>query len=345
MNDLLNKLYEENNLSGKELLYILDNINEDFKTELFRLSRLTKEKYYGNKIYIRGLIEFSNYCKNSCKYCGLRKQNKTVDRYRLSKKEILQCCERGYNMGIKTFVMQSGEEESLDQNLLEISAEIKKLFPDTAITFSIGEKSKNYYEELHKAGVDRFLLRHETANKDLYDKLHPGMSYENRRSCLKSLKEIGFQTGSGFIVGLPEQSNEILVEDLMFLKNLNPEMVGVGPFIPHINTPLKSYTTGSSEKTLTCLAITRLLLPKVLLPATTALSVIDSRGYEKALKAGANVIMINISPSSAKTKYEIYNGKSNVLDNIESLNNITRIIKNEGLEIEISRGDYFGRQL
>ncbi len=344
MKKLLEKLYVTNTLAKDEIMYILSNINDSLENDLFRLANLTKKNHYGNKVYIRGLIEFSNFCKNTCKYCGLRCQNKNINRYRLMKNEILECCHRGYKLGIRTFVLQSGEDSYFhDELLVELTKEIKYLFNNTAVTFSIGEKSRTCYKKLYKAGADRYLLRQETVNKNLYQNMHPRMSLENRLRCLTNLLDIGYQTGSGFIVGLPGQTDEILAEDILFLKNNNFQMVGLGAFIPHPDTPLSSYNQGSLRKTLICVALVRLLLPKTLLPATTALAVISPDGWNKGIIAGANVIMLNLSPSSARENYEIYQGKNDVSDEAEiSLQKVKNDLKNSGSQVDMGRGDYIG---
>lgn len=342
MKNLLLKLYETNSLTKDELLYLLTNIDKEYEKELFRLSDLTRRKYYSNKVYFRGLIEFSNHCKNTCKYCGLRSQNKNVERYRLNTQEILDCCDNGYKMGLRTFVLQSGEDGYFTEDILEdIAKRIKDKFPDVALTCSIGEKSKACYEKMFNAGADRFLLRHESANKNLYEGLHPNMSFENRLKCLKNLKSIGYQAGSGFIVGLPNQTDEIIAEDLLLLKNLDLQMVGVGPFVPQSDTPLYDCESGSSNKTLICLAIVRLLLPKTLIPATTALAVVSKDGWINGVKIAANVIMLNLSPPSAKDKYRIYDGKNLLLDSAkESLSSTISKLNREGFVADMSKGNY-----
>ena len=344
MKNLLEKLYLTNTLKKDELIYILTNIDKYYEKELFRLANLTKTTHYGNKVYIRGLIEFSNFCKNTCNYCGLRSQNKNINRYRLNKKEILECCNRGYELGMRTFVLQSGEDFYFnDKLLIELTKEIKYFFNDAAVTFSIGEKSRLSYEKLYKVGVDRYLLRHETVDGNLYQMMHPGMSLENRLRCLTDLLDIGYQTGSGFIVGLPRQTDEILADDILFLKRKNFQMVGLGSFIPHPDTPLNNYDYGSLKKTLICVALVRLLLPKTLLPATTALAVISPDGWQKGIMAGANVIMLNLSPSSARKNYEIYKGKNDVSDEAEkSLQRVKNDLKKSGSQVDMGRGDYIG---
>lgn len=296
---------------------------------------------YGNNVYIRGLIEFTNYCIRDCKYCGIRKSNEKADRYRLSLEEILECADIGDKLGYKTYVLQGGEDPYFtDEKMVDIIERIKEKYPNNAITLSLGERSYKSYEKMFKAGADRYLLRHETASKKLYESLHPNSSFENRRLCLNNLKEIGYQIGAGFMVGIPNQNNSDLVEDLMFLKNLNPHMCGIGPFIPHKDTPLANEEGGTLEKTIIMLALVRLILPKVLLPATTALGSIDPIGREKGLKAGGNVVMPNLSPTSVREKYSLYDGKICTGDEAaECRVCIEKRINRSGFKLEVTRGD------
>ncbi|QSX06307.1 [FeFe] hydrogenase H-cluster radical SAM maturase HydE [Sedimentibacter sp. zth1] len=342
MKSLLKKLYNTNSLDNDELLYLLDNMNVEYQELLFYYANNTRIRNYGKKVYIRGLVEFSSYCKNTCKYCGIRCENKKADRYRMELEEIIKCCNEGNKLDYKTFVLQSGEDAYYTDDLLvEIVLKIKSCFPNSAVTLSIGEKSYLTYKKLFNAGVDRYLLRHETASKELYKELHPRMSFENRMRCLNDLKDIGYQVGAGFIVGLPNQTNEVLVKDLLYLKKLEPEMVGIGPLIIHPDTPLRNFKCGSLSKTFTCLALTRLLLPDVLLPATTALNVVDPNGWGKALKVGANVIMLNLSPGYLRKKYELYKGKAEVVDEaIKYFEEVKEIINKAGYEMDMSRGDH-----
>lgn len=339
--EIIDKLVKEQVATVEELLFILNNINEEEKQYLWDKADEVRRLNYGNKVYIRGLIEFTNYCKRDCVYCGIRKSNEKSSRYRLTEEQILQCVEVGDELGYKTFVLQGGEDPYFnDERIIGIIKAIKEKYPDNAITLSIGERSYESYKKLFEAGADRFLLRHETASEELYTKLHPGSSFENRIRCLKNLKEIGFQIGAGFMVGIPGQSNEDLVKDLMFLKELKPHMVGIGPFIPHMDTPLGKYEGGTADKTIIMVALTRLLLPKALLPATTALGSIDKLGREKGIKAGANVVMPNLSPNSVRDKYALYNGKLSSGDEAaESRRDIERKINAIGYEVEVGRGD------
>ncbi len=341
MKELLNKLYQENNLSKEEIVYLLKNLDEEHKNILFVYAYQTCMKYYGNKVYMRGLIEFSNICKQDCLYCGIRASNSHVDRYRLSKDQILSCCQEGYRLGYRTFVLQSGEDFwYTEEKLIEIIKSIKKLYPDVAITLSIGERDYVTYKHLLEAGADRFLLRHETASRHLYEKMHPNMSFDNRRNCLKDLKELGYQVGAGFMVGLPEQTEEDLAEDLLFLKELEPDMIGIGPYIPHNDTPLKGSKGGTVEDTLVILAFTRLLIPECLLPSTTAMGTLHPKGRERALKVGANVVMPNLSPTSVRAKYELYENKICTGDEAAHCRGcIERRINSAGFEVDMGRGD------
>lgn len=341
MRKLIDKLYKENYLDKNQLLDLLDQINEETKAYLIEKAHKTRMKIYGDKVFMRGLIEFTNYCKRDCIYCGIRASNKKANRYRLSLEEILSACKEGDRLGYKTFVLQGGEDDFYtDDRMVEIIREIKKSFPESAITLSIGEKPYEAYKRYYDAGADRYLLRHETASKELYKKLHPKASFGNRIECLWNLKKIGYQVGAGFMVGLPEQTNEDFVKDLYFLKELQPHMVGIGPFISHKDTPLANKENGTVEKTVILLAIIRLLLPKVLLPATTALGTIDPLGREKGLKAGANVVMPNLSPIRVREKYSLYNGKICTGDEAaECRNCIEGRIARAGFSIDMSRGD------
>ncbi|KGM97584.1 [FeFe] hydrogenase H-cluster radical SAM maturase HydE [Clostridium botulinum] len=341
MRKIIDRLYENNSLNREELLYLLNNINDENKEYLISKANETRFKYYGDKVYTRGLIEFTNYCKNTCTYCGIRVFNKKVDRYRLSLDEITHSCSEGYRLGYRTFVLQGGEDNYFtDDKIVEIVTKIKSKFPKCAITLSIGEKSYESYKKYYDAGVDRYLLRHETASKELYEKLHPGMSFENRRKCLRDLKKIGYQVGAGFMIGIPGQTNEDYVEDLLFLKELEPHMVGIGPFIPQCDTPLGKEQGGTVEQTILMLSIIRLLLPQVLLPATTALGTIHPMGREMGLKAGANVVMPNLSPTSVRKKYALYDGKICTGDEAaECRMCIQNRIETSGFSLDMSRGD------
>ena len=279
--ELFDKLYQNTQLTETEYKELLElHTDKEIAEYGFELARKRQKETFGNEVYTRGLIEISNYCKNDCIYCGIRRSNQNAERYRLSEEEILSCCESGYALGFRTFVLQGGEDGYYTDDLLEdLLHKIKAAYPDCAITLSLGERSRESYERLYAAGADRYLLRHETANEAHYGKLHPAeMSLKNRKQCLYTLKEIGYQVGCGIMVGSPYQTIDNLVEDLTFMKALNPHMVGIGPFIPQKDTPFGEMEQGSLEMTLFLLAIIRLMLPKVLLPATTALGTIHSRG-------------------------------------------------------------------
>lgn len=338
---IIDKLYETNNATREELEFLLENLNDDSKKYLIEKSNLTRMKVYGDKVYLRGLIEFTNYCVRNCMYCGIRASNKNAERYRLTIDEILECAELGDRLGYKTYVLQGGEDPYFtDDIMVEIISKIKKRFPKNAITISLGERSYESYEKMFKAGADRYLIRHETATKELYEKLHPRASFENRRRCLEDLKKIGYQIGSGFMVGLPGQKVSDLVNDLLYVKELNPHMVGIGPFISHKDTPLKNEKNGTLEDTITLIAILRLLLPTALIPATTSLGTINPLGRELGIKAGANVVMPNLSPTSVREKYSLYDGKICTGDEAaECRRCIEGRINRAGFKVEVSRGD------
>lgn len=342
MKDLIDKLYKTSNLTDEELKFLIENITENDQEYLHKKAREKADEIYGKKVFIRGLIEFSNYCKNDCYYCGIRASNKCAERYRLTKEEILSCCEQGYELGFYTFVLQGGEDlHYSDTDFGEIVCEIKKKYPDCAVTLSVGEREFDTYKYWFDCGADRYLLRHETADKEHYEKLHPKkMSFENRMRCLKDLKEIGYQTGCGFMVGSPYQTTDCIVKDLRFIKNFEPEMVGIGPYLSHKDTPFNNQKNGDVRLTLILLSVIRLLLPHVLLPATTALGTAQNDGRERGILAGANVIMPNLSPVSVREKYSLYDNKlSSGNEAAESIKQLKQSIKNIGYEIVSSRGD------
>lgn len=339
--ELLDKLAKENILSYDEYLLLIKN-RDLVRDYAYKLAQETKEKYYQKKVYIRGLIEFSNYCKNNCLYCGIRAENKNAERYRLNKEEILSCADIGYTLGFRTFVLQSGEDLYYkDDILVDIIRAIKNKYPDVAVTLSIGERSYDSYKRLKEAGANRYLLRHETIDINHYNTLHPNnMSYTNRMECIKNLKSLGYQLGVGFMVGSPNQTDEMLAKELLFLKELNPQMVGIGPFISHKDTPFKNEKNGSSELTLFLLSLIRLTLPKVLLPATTALGTIDPKGRELGILAGANVLMPNLSPANVRKKYLLYDNKICTGEEAaQCIGCLKNRIKSIGHEIVIDRGD------
>lgn len=345
MDKIIDKLEFQGFLSHDEYIELLEKRNDESKERLRRLAQKKAISVYGNKVFLRGLVEFTNVCQNDCYYCGIRSSNINATRYRLAKDEILACCRIGYSLGLRTFVLQGGEDPFYSDELVcEILSIIKSEFPDCAVTLSIGEKSQESYQEFYDAGADRYLLRHETADKKHYRVLHPeNMKLDNRMTCLKNLKKIGFQVGAGFMVGSPGQDYDTLAQDFEYLKELNPHMIGIGPFIHHNDTPFRDKKDGTLELTLYCLSILRLMFPKVLLPATTALGTIDKKGREKGILAGANVIMPSISPKSARSKYMLYDGKICADEEaVESYRHLEECISKIGYEIVADRGDYKG---
>lgn len=308
---LIDRLSRDHSLSREEYEILLDEITPKLVEYAARKALKARHAIYGHTVYLRGLIEISNICKNDCLYCGIRHSNHSCLRYRLSEEEILSCCAEGYKLGFRTFVMQGGEDPFFDDTLLcGLIRKIKKNYPECAVTLSLGERSRESYEALFDAGADRYLLRHETADLDLYHQLHPDtMSFENRMQCLKALKEIGYQTGCGFMVGAPYQTNRSIAADLKFVEKFRPDMCGIGPFIPHAATLFAEFPPGSLQTTLFLLSLLRLIDPYILLPATTALGTINPTGREQGILAGANVVMPNLSPVSVRKKYELYNNK------------------------------------
>lgn len=309
MNNLVDKLFETGDLSDDELKILIES--DEFNEPLAEAADIRRRENYGDKVYIRGLIEFTNYCRNNCYYCGIRRDNKKAERYRLTKDEILLCCDEGYKLGFRTFVMQGGEDPYYtDEMICDIVSKIKSRYPDCAVTLSIGEKPRESYQAFFDAGADRYLLRHETADPEHYGKLHPeAMSLENRKECLFDLKEIGYQVGSGFMVGSPYQTTENLISDLRFLQKLQPDMIGIGPYITHADTPFAEFKSGNVMLTLRLVSILRLMFPYALIPSTTALGTIHPQGRELGLKAGANVVMPNLSPVSVRKLYSLYENK------------------------------------
>ncbi|MDR1774289.1 MAG: [FeFe] hydrogenase H-cluster radical SAM maturase HydE [Clostridioides sp.] len=354
LKELIDKLDKTSNLNEEEFLYLIKNIfrtnnsdsnytvNRKMLDYLCQKADAKRRLHYSNKVFLRGLIELTNYCKNDCYYCGIRASNKNIKRYRLNLDDIMECCKIGYSIGYRTFVLQGGEDPHFtDEVMCEIVSTIRKNYPDCAITLSIGERNYDSYKKLFNAGGDRFLLRHETATDEHYKLLHPeSMKLEERIGCLKNMKEIGFQIGAGIMVESPYQTDENIVTDFIFLKNLNPHMVGVGPFIPHHDTKFKDFPAGNLDKTIFVLAVTRLLLPKCLLPATTALASISPNGRVRGLEAGCNVIMPNLSPQQLRKNYSLYDGKlSTGKESAEYHKDLEDSLKSIGLEIDSSRGD------
>ncbi len=390
MTDIIECFIRNPALTKAEYLLLLQRSEEPGARE-----RLTEEavrirrNYYQDDVYIRGLIEFTNYCKNDCYYCGIRRSCRETVRYRLTKEEILSCCEKGYELGFRTFVLQGGEDPYFnDERMTDIVRAIRENYPDCAITLSLGERSEESYRMLREAGADRYLLRHETASEKHYGRLHPKemslahrkeclwqlkesyrmlreagadryllrhetasekhygrlhpkeMSLAHRKECLWQLKELGYQVGAGFMVGSPGQTYGELAEDLVFLNSLQPQMVGIGPFLPHHATPFAAEKAGSAELTLRLLSIVRILLPKVLLPATTALGTLEPKGREKGLAAGANVVMPNLSPSGNRKNYELYDNKICTGEEAaEGLARLEKRIEKAGFRMNMERGD------
>ncbi len=339
---LIDKLDSERSLTLDEYKFLIENRSD----EAVRIARdravALRKRHYGNTVFIRGLIEISNICKNNCLYCGIRRGNTDCERYRLSEEDILSCCDEGHALGFRTFVMQGGEDPYFtDEILCGIVKKIKSKYPDCAVTLSMGERSRESYEALFAAGADRYLLRHETANAEHYSKLHPAdMSYHNRMRCLRDLKEIGFQTGCGFMVGSPYQTNADIARDLKFIEEFKPHMCGIGPFIPHKATDFANEGAGSVELTCYLLSIVRIIRPTILLPSTTALGSLDDFGREKGIMAGANVVMPNLSPMDNRAKYELYNNKlCTKAESAQALDELKERIRSIGYEIVSDRGD------
>lgn len=346
--DLIEKLNIQKFLSLQEWAFLLDSFTDDDRKYAADIARDIAVKNFGNKIYIRGIIEFTNYCKNDCIYCGIRRSNSHAIRYRLDKEDIISCCDEGYRYGFRTFVLQGGEDGFFnDDKVIDIVSSIRNRFPDCAITLSIGEKSRESYQNYFNAGADRYLLRHETADESHYGMLHPPeLSWKHRMQCLQDLKEIGYQTGCGCMIGSPYQSNGYLAEDMVFMGEFKPHMIGIGPFIPHKDTPFHGFQAGSSEKTLLILSLCRIMLPNVLLPATTALGTVSENGRKQGILAGANVIMPNLSPQCVRKKYMLYDNKVTTGDDAaESIQILSRHMEEIGYELTVSRGDYKGDEI
>lgn len=340
---MINRIRTTRTISQEELALLLTTSDSALLAELKTQARTVADEVYGKQIFIRGLIEFSSYCKNNCYYCGIRRDNTRAERYRLSKEEILSCCESGYALGFRTFVLQSGEDPYYtDDRMCDIISAIRAAYPDCAITLSIGEKPAESYRRFYEAGANRYLLRHETADEAHYQKLHPAeLSLSHRKNCLFTLKKIGYQTGCGFMVGSPFQSISTLYEDLCFIQELQPEMVGIGPFIPHKDTPFSAHPSGTLEATLRLLSIIRLIHPHVLLPATTALGTIHPLGREMGIEAGANVVMPNLSPVEVRGKYLLYDNKICTGDEAaECRLCMQRRMEQIGYQVVTGRGDF-----
>ena len=339
----IQEMQEKREISPELLTYILHESTKEEQDLLCEKARAVSQETFGKNVYLRGLIEFTNYCKNDCYYCGIRCSNKNASRYRLSEEEILSCCEKGAELGFKTFVLQGGEDPYYnDDRICEIVKAIKTAHPACAVTLSIGEKSYESYLRYYEAGADRYLLRHETANEEHYAMLHPAsLSGAHRKQCLRDLKKIGYQVGCGIMIGTPHQTDAHIYEDIRFMQELEPHMIGIGPFIAHKDTPFKDEPNGSAEQTILLLAILRILFPKVLLPATTALGTADALGREKGILAGANVIMPNLSPSQVRDKYLLYDGKICTGEEAAECNACLRARMSKiGYSVVDSRGDH-----
>ena len=342
MRELIDRLFEERTLGAEEFVRLIDHRDKDLAEYLAEKARIRQQENFGNQVYLRGLIEFTNYCRNDCYYCGLRRSNRACDRYRLSEEEILACCRMGYDLEFRTFVLQGGEDPFYDDDkVCHLVSRIKEEFPDCAVTLSIGEKEKESYRRFREAGADRYLLRHETADTELYQKLHPAeLTFEHRKKCHYDLKDLGFQVGAGMMVEAPYQKTEHLAEDLLFLQDLQPEMIGIGPFIPHKDTPFRDKAAGSLDLTLFLIGILRLMFPQGLIPATTALGTIDPRGRELGILTGANVIMPNLSPTDVRGKYLLYDGKICTGDEAaECRSCMEDRMECIGYQVVVSRGD------
>ena len=339
---LIDKLEREHSLSLNEYEALISSYTDETAGYIAEKAVAARKAVYADSVYIRGLIEVSNICKNDCLYCGIRRSNRECERYRLTPEQILQCCREGYELGFRTFVMQGGEDAYFtDERLCALISDIKSAYPDCAVTLSLGERSRESYQRLFDAGADRYLLRHETADELHYSKLHPQeLTLTNRIGCLRELKDIGFQVGCGFMVGSPFQTNETIAKDLKFIEEFKPDMCGIGPFIPHRDTPFRDHPAGSVDFTCYLLSIIRLIHPPVLLPATTALGTLEPNGREKGILAGANVVMPNLSPSDVRGKYELYNNKlSSGGESAQRIKELSDRMESIGYKIAMTRGD------
>lgn len=340
--ELIDKLCDGRPLDLAQYEFLVVSQNEELSSYAAKKAVEARKRFYGNSVFVRGLIEISNYCKNDCLYCGIRKSNSNAQRYRLTKEQILQCCNEGYLLGFRTFVMQGGEDGYFtDGKLCDIVGEIKSTYPDCAVTLSVGERSYESYKRLKNSGADRYLLRHETADCEHYAKLHPStLTLKNRMECLQYLRSLDFQVGCGFMVGSPFQTAATIAKDLKFIETFKPDMCGIGPFIPHRETPFGDYAAGSAKLTCYLLSIIRLIHPRILLPATTALGTIANDGREMGILSGANVIMPNLSPLSERKKYELYNDKlSSGAESAQELELLKQKMRSIGYEIVVDRGD------
>jgi biotin synthase len=345
LKSLLGKLNREHSLELEEYQLLIENINPDLMKLAAEYAVKYQKEYYGNKVFIRGLVEFTNYCKNDCFYCGIRRDNRECERYRLRMDDIISCADEGYKLGFRTVVLQGGEDLAFkDQDICNIIKGIKAAHPDMVVTLSIGERDHDSYQAYFDAGADRYLLRHETANPELYARLHPGeMSFLHRMNCLQDLKNIGYQVGAGFMVQSPGQTARDLAMDLKFIEEFKPDMCGIGPFISHKDTPFAKEKSGTLEMTLFLLSLLRIIYPQMLIPATTALGTIDPRGREKGILAGANVVMPNLSPTSVRKMYTLYDNKICTGEEAaECINCLKGRVSSVGYEIVEDAGDRVG---
>ena len=341
--DIINQLAEGELLTHDEWMVLLSTLDVEEREYLRAKAQEVATSNYGHGVFVRALLEISSYCRNNCYYCGIRASNRNAQRYRLTKEEILECCKEADALGFNTFVMQGGEDPMQnDAWVVDVVKSVRAAYPDKAITLSVGERSDEAYAAFKEAGANRFLLRHETRNDEHYAHLHPTMmSSENRRHCLMTLKRLGFQTGSGMMIGSPGQTDEHLYEDIRFLEELQPQMIGIGPFLPATDTPFENQNPGSADKTILMLSLLRLRFPKVLLPATTALATLCSDGMERAILAGANVVMPNVSPVEQRKKYSIYdNKKSTGAESAQQMQQLENRLNAIGYHIDYSRGDF-----
>lgn len=338
---LIDKLNLTHSLSLEEYARLIELRSDAAALHARTLADAARRRVYGNSVFVRGLIEIGNVCRNDCLYCGIRRSNAACSRYVLTREQIMDCCAEGYALGFRTFVMQGGENVKSADDICQTVKAIREKYPDCAITLSLGEYSRADYARMRGAGADRYLLRHETADKAHYERLHPaGMSFDNRMRCLKDLKELGFQTGCGFMVGSPFQTAQTLAKDLKFIETFSPDMCGIGPFIPHHETPLGDYPAGSADETVYLLSLIRLIKPNILLPATTALGTISGDGRERGILAGANVVMPNLSPLNVRKKYELYENKISTGDeSAQSLAHLKARMEAIGFSVVTDRGD------
>lgn len=343
----IKRLREQATLTDEELIQLLESHDTRVLEDLYRSAREVREQTYGKAVYIRGLIELTNICRNDCYYCGIRRSNKEVPRYRLSEEDVLACCSEGYRLGFRTFVLQGGEDPYWSESrIVSLVGKMRSAYPDCAITLSLGEWRREAYEQFYNAGANRYLLRHETFDPEHYGQLHPeAMSALERQDCLRQLKSIGFQTGTGIMVGSPGQRIEHLIQDIRFIEDLRPEMIGIGPFLPHKQTPFADEQAGSLDLTLKLLAIFRLMHPKALIPSTTALATLHPEGRIKGILAGANVVMPNLSPKQQRSKYQLYNNKAALgAEAAEGLALLEEQLEGIGYHLSHLRGDYIGVQ-